>query len=293
MPLLVRPFQPEDAAALTARFDPAGRPAWARLAPPYDLARLLAPDAGLALLVAEGTRRPGLGLIAVARTEARARLVGPLVADDQLADLLAASLVRAALREAGEPAPLALSPLDEPALAALYAGFGYRRAPYVELGLVAAPRPLEAPAPEGLSFAVCPQLVSSDYLALYEGIGRALGWNRREGWSRDRVFAHLLRKDVTVWVAKDEAGRYLGFAEILAGPDHAGELLHFGLLPEARGAGRGGAFLRHVLKQAWEKLGLKRLEALVPTDAPEAALRLAAEVGFALEYRRAVLLPPS
>lgn len=292
MPLLVRPYRPDaDPAALRARFAEGARPPWAHLAPPYDLESLLAGAPEVALYVAEARRRPALGLIAVVSTDARPRLVGPLVADDQLAELVAGGLIRQALAEAGQPAPWVLAPLNEPALEALYAGFGYVRAPQRELGLIAEPRAFEAPEAEGLAFTICPQLVSSDYLALYEGIGKALGWSRREGWSRDRIFEHLHRKDVSLWVAKAE-DRYVGFAEVLSRPDHTGELLHFGLLPEARGEGRGSAFLRYVLKQAWEKLGLTRLDAVVSTDAPEACLRLGGRLGFSLAWQRALLIAP-
>ena len=102
MPLKIRAYQPSDAAPLRHRFAGETRPPWLRLPPPYALDALLASDEGLTRFVAESGRGDVVGLIALDVRGDFPLLLGPLVSDEQLAELLGNKLLDQALAAAAE-----------------------------------------------------------------------------------------------------------------------------------------------------------------------------------------------
>lgn len=269
MPLNVRPYQPSDCAPLLARFDASARAPWLRLPPPYVIEDLVVGAEGLKVLVAETGRDRIIGLIAVDQRGEAPLLIGPLVADDQLADLFGHALISAGLgwaAEAGLELLRAKIDLGEDRGLAFFMNQGF-----MLLGTrqyILAARKLKRPAPEapeGLKIGACPEMLSSDYQRLYMEIGEPLGWTERKGWTRPQLFEHLQQPGVHLYAAR-AGDTYLGFAEIVAGDEGGGEITHFGVLPAFRGRGVGGAMLEYVVWHATEVLGYERVWLSATTD---------------------------
>jgi GNAT superfamily N-acetyltransferase len=258
MPLSIRPYEEQDAPSLTARFSEDARAPWLRLPYPFTLARLLDPASGLDVFVAAPQPDRAVGLIAFDRHGPDPLMIGPLVPDEQLADLYVRALLGHALewaRTRGMTHLRVKVDLGEERGLSFFLNQGFKLLESRQY-ILAARRGIKRPAPtpvEGVRFGLSPEMLSSDYLRLYQ----ELGWTERLNWTRPQVFEHLQRPGVHLLSAR--AGEtYLGFAELEV-KGEAAELTHFGILPAFRGRGIGGAFLEHVMSFGFEQLDLERL----------------------------------
>lgn len=291
MPLSIRPYQASDAPQLLARFSPETRAPWLRLPHPYTLPRLLEAGPEVQVFVAEMGSNQVVGLIAFDASQPEPLLVGPLVADEQLADLYARALITQGLEwgaQTGLERVRAKVDLGDERALAFFVNQGFHvleGREYVLAARRSPKRPVPTPI-EGVRFGTSPEMLSSDYIRLYREIGEPLGWHERLVWTRPQIFEHLQRKGVYLLSAR--AGEtYLGFAELEErGPGDA-ELVLFGLMPAFRGRGVGSAFLEHVLHHAFEQLQLERVWCDV-TVADEDAPRFCVERG--MKQERALLL---
>lgn len=287
MPLHIRPLQPSDEPSLRRRFGPEARAPWLRLPPPHSLATLLTPRTGLNVLVAELPRQDAVGLIAIDEENGGTLLVGPLVMDEQLADLVGRAMLDAALAWAerhGLPRVQAKVCVDDSRAVAFFAQRGFERQPCRQQVLAIRPADAKAPEPvlEAFRFGPSPELLSSEYLQLYQGVGESLGWRERAHWTRPEVFEHLQKDGVHPFVARHEEA-LIGLAEIEAHGDGVGRLALFGVLPEWRGSEVEEAFLAHVVRHAWAVLRLERLEASALVDEEGDAVADYAGAGFTLD----------
>jgi GNAT superfamily N-acetyltransferase len=245
-----------------------------RLPYPHTLESLLAPSASLTLFVAEA--RPGQVNGALAGLDAAARpvLIGPLVSDDQLADLFGRALVDHGVgwaRSLGRDAVETLVDLDDERGLGLYTHQGFTTTERREYALSATARALSPAAlPEGMTVGPSADMLSSDYVKLHQATGMPLG---RTDWSqvpRPQVFEHLQRAGMHL-LALREGDRFIGFAELEDRTPGVAELLHFGLIDGHRGTALGGQFLDHVLAYAWDQLHLREVRVTTrSTDAPQA-----------------------
>jgi GNAT superfamily N-acetyltransferase len=90
----------------------------------------------------------------------------------------------------------------------------------------------------------------ADYRVLYREVGGPWRWGERTYWSDERLAAHLLRPEVTVWELR-VANEPAGFAEFIRELSGAVEIAYFGLAPRFLGRGLGGQFLTTVVENAW------------------------------------------
>jgi GNAT superfamily N-acetyltransferase len=255
-----------------------------RLPHPYALEHVLAPTPSLTVFVAEASSGQVVGLLAIDESGPRPLVVGPLVPDDQLAELYGRALLEYALgwaRLNGIALVQVKVDLDEERGIGFYLNQGFLALEARQYLLEAHPDKKPPPTePEGFAFGPCPEMLSSDYLRLYQGIGGPLGWPDRSGWSRPQVFEHLQRPGMHLLAAR-EGDTFVGFAELeVRGPGEA-ELIHFGLLEPYRGRGLGGAFLAHVLQQAWDQWKLNRVWAISHSTDHPACLPTYLGYGFA------------
>jgi ribosomal protein S18 acetylase RimI-like enzyme len=262
MPLEIRPYQASDAPQLVARFAAGARAPWLRLPHPFTLERLLDPAAGLVVFVAEARTDLVVGLLAFDPHRADPLMIGPLVPDEQLADLFVRALLGQGLdwaRGKGFKSVRVKIDLGEERALAFFLNQGFHLLEAREYILAARRTRKALPVPfEGIRFGPSPEMLSSDYLRLYQEIGAPLGWGERLNWSRPQVFEHLQQPGVHLLSAR--AGEtYLGFAELQESAPGEAEIVHFGLLPSFRGRGVGGAFLEHLLHFAFETLELDRV----------------------------------
>ncbi|MDF5755398.1 GNAT family N-acetyltransferase [Spongiactinospora sp. TRM90649] len=86
---------------------------------------------------------------------------------------------------------------------------------------------------------------------LYTSVGGGYHWTDRLGWSRERWAEHLDRPQVETWVAWHR-GTPAGYVELEGQADGVVEILYFGLLPYAVGAGVGGLLLSEGAARAWD-----------------------------------------
>lgn len=129
---------------------------------------------------------------------------------------------------------------------------------YLEMTAPPPPRP----TPERPDLAFCRLDVASpagraEYRHLYDRIGRDLLWFGRAGLA-DATLADLLAVDgVEVWVAR-RAGAPVGLVEFdrrdaLGRPGDAVEIVYFGLVPEAIGAGAGRWLMSQAIARAFSR----------------------------------------
>lgn len=274
MPLQIRPYQPNDAALLQERFGGATRPPWMRLPFPYTLERLLEPSPKLTVFVAEP--RPGqvVGLLAIDESFSRPLLIGPLVPDDQLADLYGRALLDHGLgwaRVNGISRVEAKVDFGEDRGLGFFINQGFQALEKRQYVLEAHPgRRKPTPVPEGFSVGPSPDMLSSDYMRLYQEIGQELGWSDWSHWTRPQVFEYLQRPGLHL-LAMREGDKFIGFAELEERQPGEAEMIHFGLIDAYRGRGLGGIFLEHVLHYAWEQADLKTIRlTTLSTDSPQA-----------------------
>ncbi|MDB5097488.1 MAG: GCN5-related N-acetyltransferase [Cyanobacteria bacterium RYN_339] len=295
MPLSIRPFEEQDAPALTARFSEDARAPWLRLPYPFTLDKLLEPGSGLDVFVAAPQPERVVGLIAFDRRGTDPLMVGPLVSDEQLADLYVRALMGHGLdwaRDGGLTHVRVKVDLGEERGLSFFLNQGFQLLESRQY-LLAARRGIRRPAPtpfEGVRFGLSPEMLSSDYLRLYQ----ELGWSERLAWSRPKVFEHLQQPGVHLLSAR-AGDTYLGFAELQVRHD-AAELSHFGVLPAFRGRGVGSAFLEHVLTFAFEQLELERVwVATLMGEADKGPMPFFTKRGFrqerALVYLEKKLIP--
>jgi GNAT superfamily N-acetyltransferase len=103
----------------------------------------------------------------------------------------------------------------------------------------------------------------AEYRALYDAVGRAHRWRDRLAWSDDQLAGWLARSEVAVHVlerrAPDGAAwQPAGYYELARHPDGSVELVYFGLVAAAQGAGLGRALLTEAVRTAWA-LGATRV----------------------------------
>ena len=134
---------------------------------------------------------------------------------------------------------------------------------------------LELPSPEALRAADFPDASAvrvasrepcavAEYRALYEAVGREYRWRDRLAWSDQQLAEWLARPDVAVRVLERRHGAHpdrwepVGYYELARHPDGAVELVYFGLVREAQGAGLGRALLTDAAQEAWA-MGARRI----------------------------------
>lgn len=273
-PLQIRPFLPKDEAPLRARFSQDGKPPWMRLPSPYTLERLLAPSPQMTVFVAEGRQGEPIGLLAIDESRRRPLVVGPLVPNEQLSELYGRALLDFALAWArlnGISRLQVKVDLGEDRAISFFINQGFRTLEMRQYVLEAHPsKRAPAPVPPGFSFGPCPEMLSSDYMRLYQEIGGPLGWADRSAWTRPQVFEHLQKPGLHL-LAVREGDDFVGFAEFEERQALHAELVYFGLLESHRGRGLGGAFLEHALNYGWEQLHWEAIRvSTLTTDAPQA-----------------------
>lgn len=293
MPLTIRPYEPGDEAPLRARFSGETRPPWIALPHPYSLERLLQPKFGLTVFVAESSRAQVVGLIAIDDGLETPQLIGPLVPDEQLADLIGLALLKKGLEWAenvGLPGVRVKLDLDEDRGIALFINQGFRVLPERQYVLSSSREPIARPLapPPGLKMGPAPEMVSSDYLKLYRDIGSTLGWHERLNWTRSQIFEHLQRGGLHLLAARHDDA-YVGFAEIEESRPGEGELVHFGLLPAYQDPEVEGPFLQYVLQWAADTANLKRLWTTVNVTDSEARVAMLIKAGLKKERAMVVL----
>lgn len=292
MALSIRPFEPNDESPLKARFAGDTRPPWIALPHPYSLERLLQPKFGLTVFVAESGRGQVVGLLAIDDGLETPQLIGPLVPDEQLADLIGLALLKKGLEWAenvGLPGVRVKLDLDEDRGIALFINQGFQVRPERQYVLAAAPGAVKnpLPPPPGLKMAPAPEMVSSDYLKLYRDIGESLGWHERLNWTRSQIFEHLQRPGLHLLAAKHDDA-YVGFAEIEESRPGEGELVHFGMLPAYQDPEVEAPFMQFVLQHA-EQLQLKRLWTAVNVTGSESRVAMLIKAGLKKERAMVVL----
>ena len=135
---------------------------------------------------------------------------------------------------------------------------------FLELASPEALRPADFPDPTAVRVAPRAPCPVPEYRALYDAVGRAYRWRDRLAWSDGRLAEWLARPEVAVRVlerrnsATPERWVPVGFYELARHPDGAVELIYFGLVPEAQGAGLGRALLTHAVHEAWA-MGARRV----------------------------------
>lgn len=123
------------------------------------------------------------------------------------------------------------------------------------------------------------------YLGLYRAVGDSVGWDAR--WKMTpAALAAILAAPTTdmVWLYDDE--RPVGLCEFDAADagEPGIELVHFGLVPAARGRGLGPSFLRQALALIWETRRPGRIWLHTDTEDDRRALGVYRAAGF-VPYR--------
>lgn len=249
-----------------------------RLPHPYATADLLGDGTclpnGLTVFVAETSANRVVGLLAFDRNPPEPLMIGPLLPDEQLADLICHALVGYGLdwaRDEGLSQIRVKVDLGEERGLTFFLNQGFRLLEGRQYILAARPGKTGPASPatrgaasEGIRFGPSPEMLSSEYIRLYHEIGEPLGWTERANWTRPQVFEHLQQPGVHLLAAR--AGEtYLGFAELIEREVGDAELELFGLLPAFRGRGVGSEFMAYLLHHAFEQLGLQRVWSSIVT----------------------------
>ena len=135
---------------------------------------------------------------------------------------------------------------------------------YLELTNPEALRPADFPDPAAVRVALRAPCSVPEYRTLYDAVGRAYRWHDRLAWSDEQLADRLASPDVAVHVlerrdpADPERWMPAGYYELARHPDGAVELVYFGLVAEAQGAGLGRALLTHAVREAWG-MGARRV----------------------------------
>ena len=102
-----------------------------------------------------------------------------------------------------------------------------------------------------------PRIPVDHYRRLYRLVGAPWHWIDRNGWSDDKLGAHLARDAVAVWECLvDDASA--GFFELERHDDGTVEIAYFGLAEQFIGRGIGKALLTRAAEEAWA-LGATRV----------------------------------
>ena len=129
---------------------------------------------------------------------------------------------------------------------------------------------------------------------LYLHVGSDCHWTDRLGWSKARWDAYLVREGVELHTLQ-AGGAPAGYVELERQVDDSVLIAYFGLVPDTRGKGFGGALLTYAVRRAWQLPGAKRVWVHTCTlDAP-AALPCYRARGFSIfhtETKRVAVPPP-
>jgi GNAT superfamily N-acetyltransferase len=128
---------------------------------------------------------------------------------------------------------------------------------YLELTEPEALRPADFPDADVVRVTPRAPCTVAEYRALYDAVGRAHRWRDRLAWSDAQLAEWLARPEVVVRVlerrdaATTERWEPVGYYELVRHADGAVELVYFGLVRAAQGAGLGRALLTHAVRDAW------------------------------------------
>lgn len=123
----------------------------------------------------------------------------------------------------------------------------------------------------------------SHYRRLYRDVGARWHWLDRDTWTDERLAAHLMRPEISVWECM-VGGESAGFFELERMSDGSVEISYFGLASAFIGRGIGKAMLTRAADEAWA-LGATRVWLHTCTlDSPNALPNYKAR-GFE-EFRR-------
>lgn len=126
------------------------------------------------------------------------------------------------------------------------------------LEMTAPPVAASVPAPDGVEVAAVAAPEVAWYRAIYRRVGAPWLWCGRLETS-DAELAALLRHPDHLTLALTRTGDDLGFAEIDFGRAGEAEIVYFGLVPEATGAGLGRRLMTAALDAAWRRPGTGRV----------------------------------
>ena len=135
---------------------------------------------------------------------------------------------------------------------------------YLELASPEALRAADFPDAAAVRVAPREPCAVAEYRALYEAVGREHRWGDRLAWSDEQLAEWLGRPEVAVRVlerrleAHPQRWEPVGYYELARQSDGAVELVYFGLVREAQGAGLGRALLTHAAREAWA-MGARRI----------------------------------
>lgn len=119
------------------------------------------------------------------------------------------------------------------------------------LEMTARPERVARALPTGVEITPASRPTIGWYRALYRRVGEPWLWFGRLLLDDVALDALLAGPDLTLLVIRRD-GEEVGFAELdLRDPD-AVEIVYFGLVPGATGAGLGGALMRAALEAAWD-----------------------------------------
>lgn len=156
------------------------------------------------------------------------------------------------------------------------------------LELLAPPARAPRPLPDGAAVVRARAPTAAFYRFLYREVGRRWGWTDRDRLSDDALEAAVGHADVYVRVLY-RAGTPAGYAELDARRAGEVQVLYFGLMPHAIGAGLGTAFLDDTLEAAWALPGVGRVWVHTCTLDHPRALGVYRAAGFR-PYRRATVV---
>lgn len=138
------------------------------------------------------------------------------------------------------------------------------------------------------------------YLAAYHRVGHPWLWADRLAGGRPAIERDLERPEQVCWRI-DRSGRLAGFCELVLRADRQAEILHCGLVPDARGRGLGRRLLTSALAGA-RAMGASRVWLHTCSEDSPAALAFYQAAGFrivatrlewVIDARRRGLLPAS
>ncbi len=88
------------------------------------------------------------------------------------------------------------------------------------------------------------------YRFLYDAVGHDVGWADRKAMNDETLASIIQNEQVYIYVLYVH-GIPAGFTELDRRENHEMEIKFFGLMPEFRGKGLGGYFLKWTIRQAW------------------------------------------